>query len=51
MIICLPQFSYILHPFKGPLVFRITKFYIKKTSDPLKTVYSNITIDDLLSFK
>ena len=35
---------------KGGLVFRITKFNIKN-SVPLKTVYSNITIDGLHSFK
>ena len=35
--------------FEVNLVFRITTFYIK--SVPLKTIYSNITIDGLLSFK
>jgi len=34
---------------KGGLVFRITK--LKKKSVPLKTVYSNITIDGLRLFK
>ena len=40
--------NYLLH--KGAKMFRITKFDIKN-SVPLETVYSNITIDGLLSFK
>ena len=39
-----------LASFKGALVFIITTFNIKN-SVPLKTVYSNITIDGLFSFK
>jgi len=46
----LPSKAGDLRRFKGALVFRITKFNIKN-SVSLKTVYSYITIDGLLSFK
>ena len=41
--------KYLVIAIKCALVFRITKFNLKN-SVPLKAVYSNITIDGLLSF-
>jgi len=47
---CRPSMRFKYGNVKAGTEFRITKFDIKNCV-PLKTVYSNITIDDLLSFK